>query len=52
MSDTFKAIRIDKDNETQKVNLVELKERKTNSSKKFTPDEAYNFLIKEINFKK
>ena len=26
MSDTFKAIRIDKDNETQKVNLVELKE--------------------------
>ena len=26
MSDTFKAIRIDKDNETQKVNLVELNE--------------------------
>ncbi len=26
MSDTFKAIRIDKDDETQKVNLVELNE--------------------------
>ena len=26
MSDTFKAVRIDKDDETQKVNLVELNE--------------------------
>ncbi len=33
-------------------NLVELKERKTNISKKFTPEEAYNFLVKEITFKK
>ncbi|PPR44599.1 MAG: Proline--tRNA ligase [Alphaproteobacteria bacterium MarineAlpha5_Bin8] len=33
-------------------NLVELKERKTNISKKLTPEEACNFLIKQINSKK